>query len=192
MPKVFSNDDIPVTPNAIPIKNDLSKLSHLLRLHFPRIHGGTVTLLIVADGSEIFCMQSIRKDTRGQPIAIETPLGWLLLGSFTFAFNFKKLFCQLHKNQIQFLNLKSARSGKLSSATILQYLAFLHQETIASSMILCLNKLIILQVNYHIPLLWISDVELPQESIVMAQRRLFSLKKRLSSDTVLFNKCVKY
>ena len=44
--------------------------------------------------------------------------------------------------------------------------------------------------HYHLPLLWRSDVELPEESIVMAQRRLFSLKKRLSSDTVLCNKYV--
>ena len=33
-------------------------------------------------------------------------------------------------------------------------------------------------------------MELPEESIVMAQRRLFRLKKRLSSDTVLCNKYV--
>ena len=44
--------------------------------------------------------------------------------------------------------------------------------------------------HYHLPLLWRSDVELPEESIVMAQRRLFNLKKRLSSDTVLCNKYV--
>ena len=65
LPKVFSIDDIPITPNAIPAKNNLSKLSHLCGLHFPRIHGATVTLLIGVDVPEIFCMQNIRKGTRG-------------------------------------------------------------------------------------------------------------------------------
>ena len=91
--RFFSIDDIPVTSNAIPAKNDLSKLSHLRGLHYPRIHGATVTLLFGADGPAICCMQSIRKGTRGQPIAVETPFGMVTIGPFTFVFNFKKMFC---------------------------------------------------------------------------------------------------
>ena len=41
--------------------------------------------------------------------------------------------------------------------------------------------------HFQSPLLWRPDTQLPNNSYVMAQRRLVSLKKRLASDTVLCN-----
>ena len=96
LPKVFSIDDIPLTPNAI-TANNLSKLSHLRGLHFPGIHGATVTLLIGADVQDIFCVQSIRKGTREQPIAVETFLGRSLLGPSLLFSTSKYCSCQFRE-----------------------------------------------------------------------------------------------
>ena len=37
-------------------------------------------MLIGADVPEMFCVRNIQKGTKGTPYAIETPLGWSLLG----------------------------------------------------------------------------------------------------------------
>ena len=42
--------------------------------------GATVTLLVGADAPEVFRPLSIRKGGRGEPVAVETALGWSLLG----------------------------------------------------------------------------------------------------------------
>ena len=78
--KVFSIKNIPVSPNAILAKGALNKMPHLHDIEFQKIPGATVTLLIGADVPEAFCPIDIRKGNRGQPIAMETPLGWSLLG----------------------------------------------------------------------------------------------------------------
>ena len=57
-----------------------------MRMHFllsaPSLLPNTkVSLLIGADVLEMFCIKSYRKGPRGTPMAIETPLGWSLLGS---------------------------------------------------------------------------------------------------------------
>ena len=189
LPKVFSIDDIPVTPNAIPAKNDLSKLSHLRGLHFPRIHGATVTLLIGADAPEIFCMQSIRKGTRGQPIAVETPLGWSLLGpslSFSTSKNCSVNFVK--SDPVLKSQISSLWETDFGNDTSVFGIPTSREDRVAYDI---MSKSVnYIAGHYHLPLLWRSDVELPEESIAMAQRRLFSLKKRLSSDTVLCNKYV--
>ena len=79
--KVFSIKNIPVSPNAIPAKGALNNMPHLHDIEFQKIPGATVTLLISADVPEAFCPKDVRKSNRGQPIAVETPLGWSLLGA---------------------------------------------------------------------------------------------------------------
>ena len=52
------------------------------------------------------------------------------------------------------------------------------------------NSVKIVARHYQLPFPWKSGLELPTESHVMAERRLSSLKKRLTSNTVLCNKYV--
>ena len=80
LPKVFSIDEIPIRPNLIPAKENLKAFSHLRDLTFPKVEGATVTLLFGADTPELFCPLDTRKGKRGEPIAVETSLGWSLLG----------------------------------------------------------------------------------------------------------------
>ena len=55
-------------------------MPHLHDIEFQKILGAIVTL-IDADVQEAFCPTEIRKGNCGQPIAVETPLGWSLLDS---------------------------------------------------------------------------------------------------------------
>ena len=80
IPKVFSISHIPVKPNLISVKNELEIMPHLRDLEFPTIDYGTVMLLISADVPELFCLLSFRKGRNGDPVPIETLLGWSLLG----------------------------------------------------------------------------------------------------------------
>ena len=78
---VVSIPEIPeISPNPVPAKGDLNRFAHLKGIPFSSIPRATVTLLIGADSPELFCAREVRKGMRGQPIAINTPLGWSLLG----------------------------------------------------------------------------------------------------------------
>ena len=70
---VFSIAEVPVRPNAIPVKDKLKKMLHLSDLSFPIIKGATVTLLIGANVPELFCRINARKERRCEPIAIKRP-----------------------------------------------------------------------------------------------------------------------
>ena len=81
---VLSIEDIPVTPNAVPAGKDLNPFPYLRDLNFPQVHEAITTLLIDANVPELFRMHNVCKGTRRQPIAVQTPLGWSLLGSSLF------------------------------------------------------------------------------------------------------------
>ena len=83
---VHSFESISLQPNSIPFKRELSQFQHL-KIKFDTIQGASIQMLIGADVSEMFCVKNIRKDPKGTPYAIETPLGWSLLGpSMTLSF----------------------------------------------------------------------------------------------------------
>ena len=136
-------------------------------LHFPRIHGATVTLLIGADAPEIFCMQSICKGTRGQPIAVETPLGWSLLGpSLSFATS-KNCSVNFVKSDPVFKSqISSLWETDFGNDTSVFSIPTSREDRVAYDI---MSKSVnYIAGHYHLPLLWRSDVELPEESIVMA------------------------
>ena len=75
LPALYSVSEVPILPNPVASKIDLDRFSHLKDISFPHIPGATVTLLIGADNPEIFCARNVRVNCKGQPIAVETPLG---------------------------------------------------------------------------------------------------------------------
>ena len=74
LPAVYSVNEVPILPNPVISKIDLDRFSHLKDLSFAHIPGATVTL-IGANNPEIFCTRDVRVGCKGQPIAVETPLG---------------------------------------------------------------------------------------------------------------------
>ena len=77
---VHSIESISLQPNSIPPKRELSQFQHLKDIRFDTIPSASIQMLIGADVPEMFCAGNIRKGPKGTPYAIETPLGWSLLG----------------------------------------------------------------------------------------------------------------
>ena len=190
LPKVFSVHDIPISPNVIPAKSKLHTLSHLKDLEFPSVEGATVTLLIGADTPEVFCTRDTRVGTRGQPIAVRTPLGWSLLGpslsvstSNNCQVNYVKAEETLQRqidtlwendfgNSMSVLDVPSSREDRM--------VFDLMQNSIRS-----------IDGHYSLPLPWRSNVKLPANNLSLAQQRLASLKKRLTKDQVFHDQYTK-
>ena len=78
LPKVYVVDKIPVKSNVV--SNQLLDMNYLKGVELNTIPGASVSLLIGADVPELFCIKSFRKGPHGTPVAIETPIGWSLLG----------------------------------------------------------------------------------------------------------------
>ena len=55
-------------------------MSHFRDICFDELHNAKVFFLIVADAPKMFCIKSYRKGPVGTLVAIETPIGWSLLG----------------------------------------------------------------------------------------------------------------
>ena len=77
---VHSIESISLQPDSIPSKRELSKFQHLKEIRFDTIPGASIQMSIAADVLEMFCVGNIRKGPKNAPYAIETPLGWPLLG----------------------------------------------------------------------------------------------------------------
>ena len=77
---VHSVENIPVQPNNVSVDAEVCKLPHLRDINLKSLPHASVNLLIGADVPELFCIYSARRGPRGTPCAIETPLGWSLLG----------------------------------------------------------------------------------------------------------------
>ena len=77
---VHSVENIPVQPNNVSVDAEVCKLPHLQDINLKSLPHASVNLLIGADVPELFCIYSARRGPRGTPCAIETPLGWSLLG----------------------------------------------------------------------------------------------------------------
>ena len=186
---VLSIEDIPVTPNAIPVDKDLNSFPHLRDLNFPKVHGATVTLLIGANVPELFCTRNVRKGARGQPIAVQTPLGWSLLGPSLFLSTFSNC-------SVNFVTSDQSLQSQISrlwetdfgNQTSIFDIPTSKEDRIAYDIMN--NSVKFVAGHYQLPLPWKSGLELPTDSHVMAERRLSSLNKRLTSNTVLCSKYV--
>jgi len=80
LPKVHSIERIPVQHNNVLVNSELRNLPYLQNIPIKCLPHSSVELLIGADVPEIFCIYSAKRGPQGTPCAIETPLGWSLLG----------------------------------------------------------------------------------------------------------------
>ena len=79
---VLSFDNIPVQPNDNSVASEVLNLPHLKDVTLNTLPDDSVNLLIGANAPEAFCIYRARKGTKGTLCAIETLLGWSLLGPF--------------------------------------------------------------------------------------------------------------
>ena len=186
--KVFSIKNIPVSPNAIPAKGALNKMPHLHDIEFQKIPGATVTLLIGADVPEAFCPIDIRRGNRGQPIAVETPLGWSLLGpslSSARSSNCSVNFVTRCDSGIERL-VQTLWSTDFGDGISVFDQPYSREDKTMFNLLETSVKMT--NGHYQLPLPWQPGItELPNNK-EMAFRRLLSLKGRLAKDNELRTK----
>ena len=78
---VYPLKDLPVSPNKVLSKRDLKIRLHLQDVSIPVIPNGEVLLLIGVDAPEVFCTLDERRESRDEPFAIKTVLGWSVIGA---------------------------------------------------------------------------------------------------------------
>ena len=185
LPNVFSVDKIPVKPNKIRNKNILD-MPHLQDISFKELGGAEVSVLIGADVPEMFCIRSYRKGTHGGPTAIETPLGWSLLGpslSPSFTTNCKVNFIRKQEDDLhQLVNTLwdadfQPGTGVLDTPNSSEDRNALQRLT--TSITTTDDG------RYQLPLLWKEDYPSLPNNLEMAKQRLSSLKRRLLKDPSL-------
>ena len=180
--KVVSIADIPVKPNASPAKNELNELSHLKNIPFTSVNGATVTLLVGADAPEVFCPLSTRKGGRGEPVAVETPLGWSLLDpslNSLASTNCAVNFVHVREDSLQ------GEIERLWSTDFEDGTAVLNQPQSKKDRVtyqLMQKSVVLVDGHYQLPLPWRPAAKPLPANRKMALRRLESLKTRLSKN----------
>ena len=143
-------------------------------------------MLIGADVPEMFCVGNIRKGPKRTPYAIETPLGWSLLGpSMT-------LSSQSNSN----VNFLSCKDNELLQATERLWKSDFERGTSVlnvpnskedrAAYDLMETRLCLDGGHYQLPLLWKDKCQkqLP-DNLPLARKRLFHLRNRLLKDEKL-------
>ena len=81
----FNIDDARVM-NKLNIPNnkideaEIHKYEHLHDISLPKPDKGDVTVLIVSDHAELLLHQEFKIGKQGDPVAVKTKLGWILMG----------------------------------------------------------------------------------------------------------------
>ena len=187
--KVYTIDDIPVKPNQIP---EGPQLPHLDGINMSTLSDASVTLLIGADNPELFCICNARKGLKGTPCAIETPLGWSLLGpsmAGTVNSNCHVNFIAKATTAITEAVEKMWANEFEVGSSVFDYP---HSKEDRISYNVMQTKICEANGHYQLPLLWKNNYpELLLNNLSVAQRRLVSPRRRLERDADLKAKYVK-
>ncbi|XP_041354482.1 uncharacterized protein LOC121372257 [Gigantopelta aegis] len=102
LPKVYTNDKMPVTTRHIPTKKDISCWAHLHEIELPQIDG-EVGLLIVNNVPDAYSPIEVKAGPQSSPHAIKTRLGWVLwnvIRGFNYKVNEEQLRCSMNRIDI--------------------------------------------------------------------------------------------
>ena len=178
---VHSVENIPVQPNNVSVDAEVCKLPHLQDINLKSLPHASVNLLIGADVPELFCIYSARRGPRGTPCAIETPLGWSLLGPSLSP-------SQGSNCTVNFIVKKDATEmvarmweTEFEPGTSIFDDSFSKEDRLAHT--LMQSEICTIDGHYQLPLLWKEPFKNQLlNNLPLAQRRLTSLKGRLQRD----------
>ena len=78
--RAWTVDKLPISRRSIPTASDVARWSHLDGIEFPELSNETVGIIIGSDVPEAHWVLDQRRGGRKEPYAIQTPLGWTLMG----------------------------------------------------------------------------------------------------------------
>ena len=180
---VFTVSNIPMKAVAIPNQSALEKMNHLKGVELMELGDKSAGLLIGLDAPELFRPLEYRYGDKGEPDAIKTLMGWTMFGVADSASHDDSTFC---------FNVGVLRPDKLDSPPH-EFVEScgLNEENSREDRIshqLLQDSIQHVGGHFQLPLLWKSRNILLPNNFLMAQKRLESLKRRLSNDLSLHEK----
>ncbi|KAL9984440.1 hypothetical protein ACROYT_G006731 [Oculina patagonica] len=185
--RVWTVDTLRLPQGSPPTKEDAAQWPNLNGVDFPRIQNDKVSLLIECDVPEAHWVCDQRRGRRGQPYAVLTPLGWILLGPLNsserdcFSVNFVR-----YDDEMLHRQMESMFRSDFNEPMITSKVAMSVEDRRALSQMEESAKL----VNGHnqLAMPWkCKPVSLPKNRD-FALGRLRKLKKRFQRDIHLFEK----
>ena len=175
--------DVPITSEP--------KWNYLRGVKFPNVKTDEIQILIGADVPDVLISSDVRKGGAGLPYASKTPLGWTLVGVYEGKPTTSSFFVVGHTRP------KECDSNDELSTLVKQFWeteAFGTKFNFESSMSINDKKNLktldeettFTDGHYVVPMLWKSDVHLP-DSLPVAKRRLMHLTRRFQKDPSYFN-----
>nr|CAB3263162.1 uncharacterized protein LOC104265735 [Phallusia mammillata] len=185
---VLSVDSLPVSPNRIP-EGSLWRWPHLRNLEFPVLPHGEVMLLIGANVPEVFWINDERRGGRKEPSAVRSMLGWSLVGpcrsngsrSSQIRVNFVTSQDETLHQQIKCMWESDFGQTALSPGTTLSKEDRYALKQMESS-VKCHDG------HYQLRLPWRPGAPNLPNNRAMAMKRLSYLKRRLETDSQLYEK----
>ena len=187
--KVWTVDQLNVSSRSIATQEDIEKCPHLRDVELPNIDEKEVRLLIGSDISEAFWVLDERRGMRGEPYAIQPPLGWTIVGppskvedkEACFRVNFVRL--ERHEKREKDLLLQQVEifwetdfGGSISNTKTYMSVEDKKALKVMASTVEMVNG------QYQVALPWRQEVPHLTNNRLMAERRLHSLKRRLLKD----------
>ena len=178
-------DEIPLKVSSMPTKDQLEKFDHLRGLDFKELPDKTVGILIGLDAPLVFRSMDSRFGPQGTPDAIKTVLGWVLFGPALTPTNHCENRCRtcMHVSLPvdPVFNLDAPPHNHVISCGLEKYNS--REDRLAHQVMK--DSVRVVNGHFQLPLLWRrKDVRLPSNRS-MVERRLKSLKNRLSKNEEL-------
>ena len=180
-------DKLPISRRSIPTASDVARWSHLDGIEFPELSNETVGIIIGSDVPEAHWVLDQCHGGRKEPYAIQTPLGWTLMGPIgsESSQEFQVNFVESQDNSLQ---RQFERVMQMDFSESNDYMA--KEMSLEDQRALSIMKETVKNVgnHYEIALPWRNGKPALPNNRKMAERRLVSLQSRLKRDSGLREK----
>lgn len=181
--QVLTTESLPISERHFASNRELRKWPHLDGVSLPEIEGHRVAILIGSDRPDIIEGNSeIRKGARGQPYAVNTPLGWTVYGPMG----------ELNGDGVHINFVRSDREEMLSKQLELLYNAEFKGTLVdVEESLSCEDQrakqimeesVALVNGHYQLKLPFRHDPACFPESLPVARKRLHWLKRKMERD----------
>lgn len=184
--RLWSVKHLPVSLNGLPQTEELRKFQHLKGIKIPPVEGKKVSILIGSDMPELVCPYEVRRGRPGQPCAMRSKLGWVVLGKLP-ADNF-----YINRGQTHFVQERGLRELDLQVRKMWE--TDYNEKSADIKCMSQVDKMVLSQIeestninsgHYEISLPFKKEVNVLPNDYFMAVKRLQNLKSKLEKDSAL-------
>ena len=181
--QVLTMDSLPIGERHFASNRELTKWPHLDGISLPEIEGQRVSVLIGGDRPDIIDDNSeIRRGARGQPYAVNTPLGWTVYGPMgePSSDGIHVNFVRSHHEEMLSMQLERLYNTEFKD-TLVDVEESLSFEDQRAKQIMD-ESAVLVDGHYQLKLPFRHSPRCLPDSLPVAKKRLYWLKKRMERD----------